>query len=75
MKQYSSEEILNLLSAEGGDELEQAAALAVVASAIKESRRLGRIALRKPKTSWHKNSQMLRSEISESWSGKSLRGM
>ena len=75
MKQYSNEEVLDLLFVQGGDELDQAAALAVVASAIRESRRLGRIAVGKPKTSWHRNSEMLRSEISESWSGKSLRGM
>lgn len=74
MKQYSNEEILELLTASGGDDLEQAAALAVVASAIKESRRLGRIALGKPKTAWHKNAAMLRSELSDGWSTKNLRG-
>ena len=57
-----------MLSVSGGDEIEQAAALAVVTAAVLESRRLGRIALEKPKTTWHKNPAMLRSSLQPSWS-------
>jgi hypothetical protein len=68
MKQYKAHEVSEMLQVLGGDELEQAAALAVVTSAIQESRRLGRIALGKPKTTWHKNPEMLRSSLHPSWS-------
>ena len=67
MKQYSTDEILSQIEIKGGDELEQAAALAVVASAIKESRRLGRIALGKPRSSWHQNAGKLRGDLNKSW--------
>ncbi|MEY3624764.1 MAG: hypothetical protein RL696_145 [Actinomycetota bacterium] len=68
MKQYSYDEILELLEVSPADELEQAAALAVVAASIRESRKLGRIALGKPRSSWHKNQDMLRNELSGNWS-------
>ncbi|MEY4990911.1 MAG: hypothetical protein RIS08_1137 [Actinomycetota bacterium] len=67
MKQYSPEEIQALLTIKGGDEEEQAAALAVVEAAILESRRLGRIALRTPKTTWHRSPEQLRGQISSGW--------
>lgn len=67
MKQYTPEEIQALLTIKGGDEEDQAAALAVVEAAILESRRLGRIALRPPKTTWHRSPEQLRSQISNGW--------
>jgi hypothetical protein len=67
MKQYTPEEIQQLLTVSGGDAEEQAAALAVVEAAILESRRLGRIATRKPKSSWHKSDLLLRGSISGQW--------
>lgn len=69
MQQYTPEEIQQLLTIKGGNPEEQAAALAVVEAAILESRRLGRIALRPPKTSWHKSHQNLRSGINGNWGG------
>jgi hypothetical protein len=69
MQQYTPEEIQQLITIRGGNAEEQAAALAVVEAAILESRRLGRIALRPPKTSWHKSDQNLRSGISGNWGG------
>ena len=67
MKQYSPEEIQALLTIRGGDEEDQAAALAVVEAAILESRRLGRIALRPPKPTWHRSPEQLRGQISSGW--------
>ncbi len=67
MKQYTPEEIQQLLKVRGGDAEEQAAALAVVEAAILESRRLGRIATGKPKSSWHKSEHLLRGPISGHW--------
>jgi hypothetical protein len=67
MKQYSPEEIQALLTIRGGVEEDQAAALAVVEAAILESRRLGRIALRPPKTTWHRSPEQLRGQISSGW--------
>ncbi|NBU23043.1 MAG: hypothetical protein EBS38_03900 [Actinobacteria bacterium] len=67
MKQYTAEEIQELLTVTGGDAEEQAAALAVVEAAILESRRLGRIALRPPKTTWHRSEQQLRGELRGGW--------
>ncbi|MCF8529621.1 MAG: hypothetical protein K9G13_06970 [Aquiluna sp.] len=75
MKQYSAEEISELIHVKGGNEGEQAAALAVVMSAIRESRRLGRIALRAPKSSWSKNPNILRADIGSSWSASSRPGL
>ena len=42
MRQYSSDEIFDSLSAKGGDAEDQAAAMVVVTQAIIEARRLGR---------------------------------
>ncbi len=52
MRVYTAQEIQVELEVRGGTPEEQAAALAVVQSAILESRRLGRIAIKKPRTSW-----------------------
>ncbi len=75
MKQYSEEEIEQLLEVRGGDAENQAAALAVVTAAIIESRRLGRIALRKPGSSWHRNQGILRGELSSNWHSSSRPGL
>ncbi len=75
MKQYSEEEIEQLLEVKGGDAEDQAAALAVVTAAIVESRRLGRIALRKPGSSWHRNQGILRGELSSYWHSSSRPGL
>jgi len=75
MKQYSNEEILDLIKVTKGDEAEQATALAVVVAAIKESRKLGRLAVGKPNSTWHKNSSMLRSELSAGWTSSSKPGL
>ena len=75
MKQYSEEEIEQLLEVRGGDSEDQAAALAVVTAAIIESRRLGRIALRKPGSSWHRNQGILRGELSSNWHSSSRPGL
>jgi hypothetical protein len=70
MKQYTPEEIQELLTIKGGDAEEQAAALAIVEAAILESRRLGRIATKKPRTTWHRSNQNLRDPLIGSWSNK-----
>ncbi len=75
MKQYSEEEIQQQLQVKGGDAEDQAAALAVVTAAIVESRRLGRIALRKPSSSWHRNNAILRGNLSSSWHSSSRPGL
>lgn len=75
MKQYSEEEIEQLLEVRGGDAEDQAAALAVVTAAIIESRRLGRIALRMPGSSWHRNQGILRGELSSNWHSSSRPGL
>ncbi len=75
MKQYSEEEIQQLLSVKGGDAEDQAAALAVVTAAIIESRRLGRIAVRKPGSSWHRNQGILRGELSSNWHSSAKPGL
>jgi hypothetical protein len=75
MKLYSEEEIHQLLEVRGGDQEEQAAALAVVTAAIIESRRLGRIAVRKPGSSWHRNQSILRGELSTNWHSSSRPGL
>jgi hypothetical protein len=67
MKQYTPEEIQQLLTVTGGSPEDQAAALAVVEASILESRRLGRIATRAPKSSWHKSDAMLRSNLTGNW--------
>lgn len=75
MKQYSTQEILDLLQVTGGNEEDQAAAAAVVASAIKESRRLGRIAVGTPRSSWHRNNATLRGHLAPHWSDSSKPGL
>lgn len=75
MKQYSEEEIQQLLKVTGGDAEDQAAALAVVTAAIIESRRLGRIAVRKPGSTWHRNQGILRGELSSNWHTSSKPGL
>jgi hypothetical protein len=70
MRQYSSDEIYELLSAEGGDEEDQAAAMVVVTQAIIESRRLGRIAVRKPKNRWNAAPDSLRSSLTPGWNSR-----
>jgi hypothetical protein len=67
MKQYTPEEIQELLTVKGGSAEEQAAALAVVEASVLESRRLGRIATRVPKSSWHKSEVNLRSPLNGNW--------
>ena len=75
MKHYSQEEVQQLLSISGGDAEEQAAALAVVTAALIESRNLGRIALKKPGSSWHRNQGILRGELSTNWQSSSRPGL
>ena len=70
MRQYSSDEIYAELSAEGGDAEEQAAALVVVTQAIIESRRLDRIAVRKPKNRWHQAPDALRKPLESGWNAR-----
>jgi hypothetical protein len=67
MKQYSESEIQELLLVSGGNEADQAAALAVVISSIRESRRLGRIALGAPKSTWNRNHSTLRANLDGTW--------
>ncbi len=67
MKQYTPEEIQQLILVRGGEAEEQAAALAVVEAAILESRRLGRIATRPAKSSWHKSDSGLRKPLTGNW--------
>lgn len=75
MKQYSEDEIQQLLTVRGGEAEDQAAALAVVTAAIIESRRLGRIAVRKPGSTWHRNQGILRGELSSNWHSSSKPGL
>jgi hypothetical protein len=70
MRQYSSDEIFNALSAEGGDAQEQAAAMVVITQAIIESRRLGRLAVRKPKNRWSNSPDMLRGNLAPGWNSR-----
>jgi len=72
MKQYTPQEIQRLLRVKGGMPEEKAAALAVVEAAIIESRKLGRVALGSPKSAWHKDSGLLRTDLDAQW-GKKLR--
>ncbi|MBT5398284.1 MAG: hypothetical protein HOL26_03805 [Micrococcales bacterium] len=67
MRQYSAKEIAELIEVTGGDESDQAAAIAVVTQAIIESRRLGRIATRKPRTSWNRGEAQLRGNHVNGW--------
>lgn len=70
MRQYSEAEIQALLETSGGDEVETAAALAIVTQAIIESRRLGRIATKPPKTSWNRGNDQLRGEHVGNWTSE-----
>jgi hypothetical protein len=70
MRQYSSDEIFQSLSAKGGDAEEQAAAMVVITQAIIESRRLGRIAIRKPKNRWNSAPEMLRGNLAPGWNSR-----
>lgn len=70
MRQYSSDEIYNELSAEFGTEEEQVAAMVVVTQAIIESRRLGRIAVKKPKNRWHRAPDALRQPLVPGWNSR-----
>jgi hypothetical protein len=67
MRQYSETEIQTLMQAKGGDEHDQAAAIAVVTQSIIESRRLGRIATGKPKSSWNLGGGQLRGQHIGNW--------
>ena len=67
MKQYTPDEIQALLIAKGGTDEEKAAAIAVVEAAIVESRKLGRIALRKPKSDWQRSEKLLRKPLGSGW--------
>ena len=66
MRIYSAQEIQAELQVAGGTPEEKAAALAVVEMAILESRRLGRIAVKKPKTSWSRTDN-LRKPLQGGW--------
>ena len=72
MKQYTPQEIQRLIRVKGGTPEEKAAALAVVEAAIIESRKLGRVSLGSPKSAWHKDSGLLRTDLDAQW-GKKLR--
>jgi hypothetical protein len=67
MRQYSESEIQGLVEAKGGDEHEQAAAIAVVTQSIIESRRFGRIATGTPKSSWGLGAGRLRGQHIGNW--------
>lgn len=70
MRQYSSDEIFDSLTAKGGDAQEQAAAMVVITQAIIESRRLGRIAIKKPKNRWNNAPDALRANLSPGWNSR-----
>jgi hypothetical protein len=70
MRQYSSDEIFDSLSAKGGDAEEQAAAMVVITQAIIESRRLGRLAIRKPKNRWNNAPDSLRGSLAPGWNSR-----
>jgi hypothetical protein len=72
MKQYTPQEIQQLIRVKGGTPEEKAAALAVVEAAIIESRKLGRVALGSPNSAWRKDSGLLRTDLDAQW-GKKLR--
>ena len=72
MKQYTPQEIQQLLRVSSGNPEEQAAALAVVEAAIIEARKLGRVAIGSPNSAWHKDSGLLRKNLDATW-GRKLR--
>lgn len=67
MREYQPEEIQREIIVRGGDEIEQAAALAVVQAAITESRRLGRVALPNNQSRWQRQNS-LRTGLQSNWS-------
>lgn len=67
MREYQPEEIQREIIIRGGDEIEQAAALAVVQAAITESRRLGRVALPGDQSRWQRQNS-LREGLQQTWS-------
>lgn len=67
MREFSDQEIAELLVVRGGSAQAQAAAKAVVVAAIQENLKLGRIAQRAQKSSWNRNHSILRSPISGDW--------
>jgi len=67
MRQYSESEIQGFIEAKGGDELDQAAAIAVVTQSIIESIRFGRIATGTPKSSWGLGEGRLRRQHTGNW--------
>lgn len=70
MRQYSESEIEELLQTSAGDDAETAAAIAIVTQAIIESRRLGRIATKPPKTSWNRGDGQLRVQHIGNWTSE-----
>jgi hypothetical protein len=70
MWQYSQSEIQDLIEAPGGNEHEQAAAIAVVTQSIIESRRLGRIATKTPESSWNRGVAKLRGQHVGNWANE-----
>ncbi|MGB4706685.1 MAG: hypothetical protein WBH43_05695 [Aquiluna sp.] len=70
MRQYSESEIEELLQTSAGDDAETAAAIAIVTQAIIESRRLGRIATKPPKTSWNRGDGQLRGQHIGNWTSE-----
>jgi hypothetical protein len=70
MRQYNSDEIFDSLSAKGGDAEDHAAAMVVVTEAIMEARRLGRIAIRRPKNRWNDSSSGMRSSLNPGWNSR-----
>jgi hypothetical protein len=70
MRQYNSDEIFDSLLAKGGDAEDHAAAMVVVTEAIMEARRLGRIAIRKPKNRWNDSSSGMRSSLNPGWNSR-----
>ena len=70
MRQYSESEIEELLQTSAGDDAETAAAIAIVTQAIIESRRLGRIATKPPKTSWNRVDGQLRGQHIGNWTSE-----
>ncbi|MDA8927553.1 hypothetical protein N9I10_01850 [Aquiluna sp.] len=70
MRQYSESEIEELLQTSAGDDAETAAAIAIVTQAIIESRRLGRIATKPPKTSWNRGDGQLRGQHIGNWASE-----
>lgn len=72
MRQYSPEEIRELIEVSNGNPEEQAAAIAVVLSAITESRRLGRVAVRQSENRWQRERSLRSGERLGNW-GNQLR--